>query len=79
MKKKKKLKNKKNRPLKTENKVVVARGRWVEYGWNRWIKKYKLPAIEKMSHKDEKHSIGNTVNNTIIILYGDYTSMMSTE
>lgn len=28
------------------------------------IKRYQLPAIESVSHRDEKYSVGNTVKTT---------------
>ena len=33
------------------------------------IKRYKLSF--KISHRNEKYSIGNIVNDTVMILYGD--------
>ena len=37
----------------------------------KWIKKYKLPVIKQISHRDVMYSTGNTVNNTVITLYAD--------
>ena len=34
------------------------------------IKGYKHPVIKSVSHRDEKYSIGNIVNN-MVIMYGD--------
>ena len=33
--------------------------------------RYKLPVMEWIHHKDEGYSIGNTVNDTAVALYGD--------
>ena len=35
------------------------------------IKRYKLPAMELISHEDVMNSIGNIVNNTVISLQSD--------
>ena len=57
----------------TESKLVAARGagcgKLGETGEG--IKKYKLPVIKQISHEDVRYSIGNTVNNIVITLYGD--------
>lgn len=34
------------------------------------MKMYKLP-VTKISQGDEKYNIGNILNNTVIMLYGD--------
>lgn len=33
--------------------------------------RYKLPDARYASHRDGKHSVGNTVNNVVITFYGD--------
>ena len=33
--------------------------------------KSRLPVLERITHSDERYSIGNTVNNTVIALHGD--------
>ena len=49
------------------------------------IKKYKLPVIRQMNHRDEKYSIGNILNSIILMRMmtdGDYTyrgTVVSTE
>ena len=51
---------------------MVARGKGVT-GWakrEKGIKKYKLPVIKQVSHRDVMYSTGNTVNNIVITLYG---------
>ena len=35
------------------------------------IKRYKIPAIKRMSHKDEMYSMGNIVSNIVITIYGN--------
>ena len=35
------------------------------------IKRYKLSVTKQMSHGGEMYSVGNIVNNNIILLYGD--------
>ena len=35
------------------------------------IKRYKLSVRKQMSHGGEMYSVGNIVNNNIILLYGD--------
>lgn len=37
------------------------------------IKRYKLSLIKYVSHRDEKCNTRNTVNNIVVMLYGDYT------
>ena len=55
-----------------ENKQVVA---GAVGGWGtkqvKEIKRYKLPAMELISHEDVMNSIGNIVNNTVITLQSD--------
>ena len=51
---------------------MTAKGKWVG-GWAKWIKgsgRY-IPATESVSHRDERYSIGNTVSDIAIALYGD--------
>ena len=56
--------------INTMNKLVIAgRGEWVKQ--MKEIKKYKLPVMKHISHRDEKYNIGNTINNILITLYGD--------
>lgn len=35
------------------------------------IKKYRLPVIKSVSHREVRHSLGNTVNTIVPTLYGD--------
>ena len=35
------------------------------------IKKYKLPDVKYMSHGHEMYSVGNTVSNYVVSLFGD--------
>ena len=61
-----------------ESKLVVAEGRDEGGGWGwRWMikvcegkgfKMYKLPVINHTNHWDERYSIRNIVNNTVIHL-----------
>ena len=37
----------------------------------REIKRYKLLVTKQMNHRDEMYSMGNTVNNIVVNLYGD--------
>lgn len=60
------------RPINTQNKLMVARGEvsgreMGKMGEREW--EIQVPVIEQISHKNK--SIGNTVNGTIIVLYGD--------
>ena len=52
---------------------MVARGRWVREWVKRvkGIKRYKLPVIKYVRHRNEKDSIENIVNNIVILLYDD--------
>ena len=34
------------------------------------IKRYKLPVIRLISHRDEKYSLENIINKIVITLYG---------
>ena len=56
-----------------ENKLVVAGGvgcgKWVKQV--KGIKSHKLPVTKYISRRDVKCNLGNTVNNTAIILCGD--------
>ena len=43
-------------------------------GWTKWVKgsgRYRLSVMEYISHRDERYSIGNTVNCIVIALYDD--------
>ena len=43
-------------------------------GWARWVKvnrKYRLPVMECVSHRDEWNSTRNIVDDTVIVLNGD--------
>lgn len=40
------------------------------------IKRHKLPIIKEIGHRNEKYSIGNTVNNIVIMLYVDNIVIM---
>ena len=47
-------------------------GEWE--GWPKYIKeikRYHCPVIKQIRQGDRKYSMGNTVNNTVIMLYGD--------
>lgn len=49
-----------NRPIITENKLVVVRGDGAG-GWAKWVKgkwEYWLPAVECRCHGDERYSTG---------------------
>ena len=37
----------------------------------REIKRYRLPVAKSMSQEYEMYSVGNTVNNKVVSLYGD--------
>ena len=53
--------------------MVVARGEEVG-GWAKWVKgsgRYRLPVMEWVSHENRRHSMENTVDDTVIALYGD--------
>ena len=39
------------------------------------IKRYKLPVSKQMSHRYERYSMGNTVNNHVLSLCGDTLSL----
>ena len=65
--------NRQNNFIYTENKQMVAkaeRNRWEWVKQVRVIRRYKLPVIKEMSHRDEMNSSGNIVNN-IVSLYAD--------
>ena len=73
------LKNKKNkqksrnRPINAENRLPVAGGEESQ-GQAKWVKgneRYRFPVMERISHGDKRHSVGYTVNSTVIVLYGD--------
>ena len=54
----------KNRPINTENKLIVAR-REEGGGMAKWVKgseTYRLPVMEWVSQGNKRHSIGNIVN-----------------
>lgn len=52
---------------------MVARGVGVgeREKWEKGSRRYKLPVMEGKSLCDERYSIGNTVSDTVIDLYGD--------
>ena len=62
-----------NKFIDTENKQVTVRGREAGAGENyvREIEMYKVSVAKWMSHRYEMHSVGNTVNNYGLYLYGD--------
>lgn len=57
-----------NRSIKTESKLMVARGEVA--GYAKWVKgseRYKLPVMQS-SHRSKRHSAGNTISDTAIVL-----------
>lgn len=53
----------------------VSKGRGGE--WAKWMKgrrRHRLLVMASISHRNKRHSIRNTVNDTIIALYGTYGS-----
>ena len=64
---------KRNRVRDTDNKLVHTRGE-LGGGWVKQVKgiqKYKPPATEQMSNQDVMFTTSNTVDNTVINMYGD--------
>ena len=64
--------NSRNRPINTENKVMVARGKrgegMSEMGEGEW----EIQASRnRISHTERRYNIGNIVNSILITLYGD--------
>ena len=47
------------------------KGIWIWAGWVKGSRRYRFPVIEGISYRDRRHSIGNIVNDTVIVLYGD--------
>ena len=60
-----------NRPINTENKLMVTREK--VRGWATWMRELEVQASSygMKSHWDESPGTGNTVNDTVIALYGD--------
>ena len=61
------------RPINTENEWWWPMQKVVR-GLTKWVKgseRYRLPVREWSSHKNQKPSIGNIVNDIVIVLYGD--------
>ena len=56
-----------------ENKLLVAREEGVGRGAKLVdrCKKYSLPVMEQISHRDERYSTENIVNGITIMSYGD--------
>ena len=69
LKQKEQIKPNRNRFIDTEKKLVVASGACKKQV--KGIKRYKLPVIKQISHRDRICSIKSTVNNPVIILYDD--------
>ena len=53
-------------------------------GWgarqNKWVKgrrRYRLPVRERVSHRNKRYSIGNTVSGFVIALYSDRSVVLS--
>ena len=73
-KKQKKQTNKsRNKTISTENKLKVAREERCgkRAGWLKGSGTYRLPVMERKSHRDERYSTGNIVNGIVIVLYGE--------
>lgn len=52
---------------------MFARGREVgeRAKWMKGRGRYRLPVMKGLSHRDERHSTGDTVSAIVIVLYGD--------
>ena len=65
--------NKKNRNRLTDTENILTVARWDE-GLEGWVKKVRglrsTNWLLQNSHGDEKYSMGNTVNNILITMYG---------
>lgn len=43
-------------------------------GWAKWVsrrQRYRLPVMEGISHRDGRHTTGNTVNGNVTAMSGD--------
>ena len=53
---------------------MVVRGKSPMEGLTRWVKwgrRYGLPVMELINEGNKMHSIGNIVNDTVIVIYGN--------